>query len=124
MVGEMASMAAECFKRTRRASVWSVRLGKYVCSDTLEGQEALDQLTWREAAKHPPLSSEFKVVFATAVAGTAIFACVCVTLTFLAGKEPHPLLEKVIMGLFDLVKIGFGAVVGLLGGKQIASEGR
>jgi hypothetical protein len=28
-------------------------------------------------------------------------------------------LEKLLMGPFDLVKIGFGAIVGLLGGKSL-----
>lgn len=54
--------------------------------------------------------------------GTLGFAILYVVLTFLAGKEPPPLFEKIIMGFFDLAKIGFGAVVGLPGGKKLQGD--
>jgi len=36
---------------------------------------------------------------------------------------PAPV-EKLVTGLFDLAKIGFGAVAGLLGGKVLEADGR
>ena len=85
------------------------------------------EVTWqpgyqKEMARHPPISPQFKLVFLTAAGGTLLFALLCVVLTFAAGKEPPQLFEKVILSLFDLVKIGFGAVVGLLGGKMFQKD--
>ncbi|MGI0024879.1 MAG: hypothetical protein ACREA4_07015 [Nitrososphaera sp.] len=51
-----------------------------------------------------------------------LFIVLCLVLTLLAGKEPPPLFEKVIMGFFDRAKIGFGTVVGLLGGRKLQAE--
>jgi hypothetical protein len=86
---------------------------------TTEGKEALAEPNLVEAARHPPISGEFKLVFLTAAVGTGVFVVLCLVLVLLAGREPAPLLEKVIMGFFDMAKIGFGAVVGLLGGKRL-----
>ena len=61
-------------------------------------------------------------MFLTAAGGTLLFAVLCIILTFAIGKEPKPLFEKVVMGMFDLVKIGFGALVGLLGGKTLQGK--
>jgi hypothetical protein len=66
-----------------------------------------------------PINPQFKLVFLTAVIGTLLFIVLCLVLSLLAGKQPPPLFEKVIMGFFDLAKIGFGAVAGLLGGKKL-----
>jgi len=63
------------------------------------------------------------LVFLTAAIGTLFFVVLCLVLTLIAGKEPPPLFEKVILGFFDLAKIGFGAVVGLLGGKKLQGTG-
>ena len=127
MISEMISIASDCLKQPTRRSVWSPQLGRYVCPDSADGKNAflavqsvpLSDKMRREAVKHPPINPQFKLVFLTAAGGTFLFAILCVTLTFLIGKEPHPLFEKVVIGMFDLVKIGFGAVVGLLGGKQM-----
>ena len=119
MIGEMANIAAECVTRTRTASVWSAREGKYVRADSPEGREALTITTPAVAAAHPPISPQFKLVFVTAAAGTLLFVVLCLVLSLVAGREPPPLFEKLIMGFFDLAKIGFGAIVGLLGGKRL-----
>jgi hypothetical protein len=122
MLKEMALIAAECVKNPRRRSVWVPALGKYVCPDSEEGRRALAleiKASFAEEGRHPPIDKQFKLVFLTAASGTLLFIVLCLVLTLLAGKEPPPLFEKVIMGFFDLAKIGFGAVVGLLGGKQL-----
>ncbi|HYK00285.1 MAG TPA: hypothetical protein VE974_00925 [Thermoanaerobaculia bacterium] len=119
MSASMINIAAECLK-TGRTSVWSIHLGKYVCSDSEEGREALrDQ---QEVAAHAhAINPQFKLVFLTAAGGTVLFVLLCLVLSLLAGKEPPPLFEKIIMGFFDMAKIGFGAMVGLLGGKKLQS---
>jgi hypothetical protein len=119
MITEMANIAAECLKTPTRSSVWSATLGKYVCVDTSEGKEALAQTSVVETVAHPPINPQFKLVFVTATSGTVIFIVLCLVLSLLAGKEPPPLFEKIILGFFDMAKIGFGAVVGLLGGKKL-----
>jgi hypothetical protein len=119
----MAQIAAECFRRPGELSLWSPKLGRYVCPDEAKVIAAeTSPKAFPEVAKHPPVNPQFKLVFLTSVIGTFIFAVLCLVLAFAVGKEPPPLFEKVIMGLFDLAKIGFGAVVGLLGGKKLQGE--
>jgi hypothetical protein len=65
------------------------------------------------------ISPQFKLVFLTAACGTLLFAVLCVVLTILAKKELPGVEEKLVNGFFDLAKIGFGAVVGLLGGQRM-----
>ena len=118
MIHEMAETAVACVRSPGRTSVWSPKLRRYVSLDSEGGQSpASDPGVYdpQVVAAHPPISSQFNLVFLTAAIGTLLFVVVCLTLTLIAGKEPPPLFEKVIMGFFDLAKIGFGAVVGLLG---------
>ena len=51
--------------------------------------------------------------------GTALVVLLCLTLTLAAGRDPPSLETEIIRGLFTLVQTGFGAVVGLLGGKRL-----
>jgi hypothetical protein len=122
MANAIAQMVAECLHETKRTSVWSERLEKYVCADTEEGRQALADQAGHVSVGHPTLSSEFKSVASIALIGTIFTLCLCVVLTFLAGREPHPLLEKVIMGCFDIVKIGIGAVAGLFAGRKLGGD--
>ena len=126
MLAEMANVASECLKSPRHESIWSPRLRKYVCRNTPEGQEAIaDQepgILASQSTVHRPISPKFKLVFLTATGGTAFFVLLCLILSMAAGKEPPPLMEKVIMGFFDCAKIGFGAIVGLLGGRSLPGE--
>jgi len=119
MLRDMATIAAECIKHPDRRAVWSQQLGKYVCPDTDEGWT----VTLDHASRtHPPLSAQFKLVFGTAAGGTLLFVLLCVVLTLASGKEPPSLMTELIRGLFSLAQIGFGAVVGLLGGKRLNSD--
>lgn len=130
MLSEMGSVAVECFKNPRRRSLWSPQLGRYVCPDSDEGQAALaaarDVVVSGElkekAAAYPPINPQFKLVFLTAALGTFLFLALCVMMTLLAGREPPPLMERFVTTVLDLVKIGFGAIVGLLGGKVLQTE--
>lgn len=70
-----------------------------------------------------PLSAHSKLIFLTAAGGTLLFVFICLGMALAAGKEPPPLFERIIMSFFDLAKIGFGAVVGLLGGRTLHAEG-
>ena len=125
MIKEMTEIAAECLKHPQRKSVWDSKFNNYVCPDSDEKAATViaDQAQSREVRKHPPIRQEFKLVFLTAAIGTLIFILLCVTLTYIVGKDPHPPMERLITGFFDLAKIGFGAIVGLLGGHQLQAEG-
>jgi hypothetical protein len=116
---EMANIANECLLKPRTRSIWSGSLRKYVCEDSEEGHLARAQQSTRNHAQHPPISPTFKFVFRWSFAGTLLFVGLCIVLSLVAGREPPPLFEKVIMATFDLAKIGFGAIVGLLGAKHV-----
>lgn len=119
MLKEMTEIAQECITHPRRRAVWSPQLNRYVCPDT-EGQAvSIDG----DSPLHPPISPEFKLIFGTAAAGTLVFILLCVTLTLAAGKQPPTLTTEIVRGLFSLAQIGFGAIVGLLGGKRLQGAG-
>ena len=115
----MAAVAAECIKRPGSLSVWSNRLGRYVCQHEPEFQSVLAE---RQPETPAPISPAFKLVFLTAAGGTLLFVVICFVATVLAGKDMPEPLSKLVTGLFDLAKIGFGAVVGLLGGQTLKAE--
>jgi hypothetical protein len=48
----------------------------------------------------------------------------CVVLTLATKGAPPPLLEKLVESILTMAQIGFGAVVGLLGGKKLQGEER
>jgi hypothetical protein len=102
--------------------VWSGSLNKYVCEETEEGRLAVARQSTQSQIQHPPISPTFKFVFRWSFVGTLLFVGLCIVLSLVAGREPPPLFEKVIMGTFDLAKIGFGAIVGLLGAKAVDGE--
>ena len=114
----MAKVATECARTPGRTSLWSERLGRYVCSRDPAFEGVIAEQADAPPA-HPPIGPSFKLVFLTAAGGTALFVIVCVITTLLAGRDPPPLTEKLVTGFFDLAKIGFGAVVGMLGGQSL-----
>jgi hypothetical protein len=117
VAAQMIQTASECARTPHRASVWSERLGKYICSQDPEFKQTKTET--EGTGGQISLSPAFKLVFLTAAGGTLIFVAICIITTVIAGREPHPLLERIVSGLFDLAKIGFGAIVGLLGAKSI-----
>jgi len=121
MVRDMAAIAAECVKRPGRTAIWSPTLRRYVCPE-IDGVP-LSELN-PTAADRPPISPMFKLVFVTASVGTLLFIALCVTLAVLAGKEPPSLVTELIRGMFSLAQIGFGAIVGMLGGKRLEADQR
>lgn len=121
MLRDMAAIASECVKRPGKSAVWSPTLGRYVCP-TIDGIP-LSELNPADAAR-PPISPMFKLVFLTAAGGTILFIALCVTLALLAGKEPPTLVTELIRGMFSLAQIGFGAIVGMLGGKRLEADQR
>jgi hypothetical protein len=116
MLADMTAIAAECLVHPGRQAVWSPELARYVCpiADGVP-ESKLD----RASTHRPPMSALFKLVFITAAAGTVLSLALCVGLTLAAGREPPTLLTEVVRGLFDLAKVGFGAIVGLLGAKRL-----
>jgi hypothetical protein len=117
---DMIAAAIDCAKTPGRISVWSKKLGRYVCAYDPAFDEALEDYLKNKKESHAPISAAFKLlVFLTAAGGTLLFVAICVTTTILAGKDMPPILEKIITSLFDLAKIGFGATTGLLGSQAL-----
>ena len=121
MIGDMAAIAAECIRHPGTRAVWSPQLRKYVCPTT--DNVPMNQLDFN-AKTRPPISPMFKLVFSAAAGGTLLFVILCVLLALLAGRDPPSLMTEIIRGLFSLAQIGFGAVVGLLGGKRLEADQR
>lgn len=122
IVRDLAQIAAECVRTPGGESIWSPELEKYVCPDSKEGRALLQSdrpPVLHAEPQHPTIGRQFKLIFLTSATLTFLFLALCVVLTLAAGKEPPPLYEKVVMGLFDLVKIGAGTFLGLLGGKRL-----
>jgi hypothetical protein len=120
MIGKMAAVAVESVKRPTTKAVWSERRDCYVCPEEPDGRAALaEQRTEHVEGKPAPLNPRFKLVFLTAAFGTLFFFVVCVGVHLAMGSTMSPPLIQLIDRTFDLVKIGFGAVVGLLGAKAL-----
>ena len=129
MLKDMAEIAAECVKHPTRKSVWSPKKKKYVYpqSEELTKHEPDSKATdvsEEAGATKSPINAQFKLVFITAAGGTLLFTLICVALYLITHGKPPEALDKFISGLFDLAKIGFGAIVGLLGGQKLQSERR
>lgn len=119
VVGRMATVAAECARTPGRASMWSDRLGRYVCSRDPEFGRAIAEQGNTALPDHVPINSAFKLVFLASAVGTVLFTAICVATTLLAGRDPPPLTVEVVRWLADVAKIGFGAITGMLGGQAL-----
>ena len=116
---DMVTIAKECLKHPSRRAVWSPELQSYICPETARGKSvALDH----RSPSYPSLSKEFKLVFFAAFFGTILFISLCIVLTLTAGREPPELTVEIARGLFSMAQVGFGAIVGLLGGKRLHSQ--
>jgi hypothetical protein len=115
---EMIDVALECVKRPGHTSVWSKSAGKYVCKEP-EYRAAIAEQSLDVAAAHPPINPAFKLVFLTAAGGTVLFVAICVSVHLITGGTMPTATEKLVDGLFTMAQIGFGAVVGLLGGQTL-----
>jgi hypothetical protein len=118
----MKNVAGECLRTPGRTSVWSSAQGRYVCPDAaaaLAGAEGVQSAAVAAGRPASTISPTFKLVFLTAAIGTGFFTLLCVSLHLVTDGAPPPLMDKLIQGMFDLVKVGFGAIVGLLGGKAL-----
>ncbi|SRR6266436_1586163 len=122
MLREMMGVATECLNRPGTVSVWSNELGKYVCVEDLRYKEMVAKQQTEPPGDHLPINPAFKLVFLAAAGGTLLFVLICVAVTIIAGRDMPPLLEKLVTGMFDLAKIGFGAVVGLLGSRSLLGD--
>jgi hypothetical protein len=119
---KMVQVAAECIKRPRQHAVWHPERGEYLSRDP-EKVAGVEPGASRQPVDRPetppPLSSQFKLVFVSALGGILLFVLICVVVTLASGRELASAEEKLVQGLFDLAKIGFGSVVGLLGSKAL-----
>jgi hypothetical protein len=115
----MASIAAECARTPGQTSIWSKSLGRYVCTKDPEFEPAAADQRTSPSPDHVPIGSAFKLVLLASIGGTVLFTAICVTTTLLAGREPPPLTVELVRWLGDLAKLGFGAIVGMLGGQSL-----
>ncbi|MEK6302248.1 MAG: hypothetical protein AABO41_16180 [Acidobacteriota bacterium] len=127
MISEIVNVAAECVKHPTKPSILVPELGRYVCPDSREGQRALAQIQLIATDSQPltqpsRIDPQFKLVFITAAVGSLLFVVICVGLHLYTDGQPPPALAKLIDGLLDMAKIGFGAAVGLLGGKAMQAK--
>ncbi|MGH6814686.1 MAG: hypothetical protein ACREC6_03185 [Hyphomicrobiaceae bacterium] len=68
----------------------------------------------KQQSGHPLINPAFKMVFLASSGGILLFIAICTVITIAAGGEMSDPPTKLVTGLFDLAKIGFGAIVRLL----------
>jgi hypothetical protein len=65
------------------------------------------------------MSPAFKLVFRSVLGITVLSMIVSCPLTVLAGPEPSPDMKALLTTFLTTWKMGFGAIIGLLGGKAL-----
>ena len=115
----MEIVAAECFRGPNSRAVWSPERQAYVCPDDFDVPAIRLDLT---STAHPPINPMFKLVFVTAAGGTLFFAVLCVALAAFGLKASPTLIDNVFEVSLNLLKIGFGAIIGMLGGIRLQGE--
>lgn len=118
LLGRMTNVAVECLAHPGRVSYWIEAEGRYVCPEVRASRTAPVDSKYM-ASETDQLDPRFKLVFWAAVAGTIFFTTICVGLHLATTGAPPPLREKLIDNFFTMANIGFGALVGLLGGKAL-----
>jgi hypothetical protein len=63
---DMVAAAVECVRTPGRISIWSKRLGRYVCAKDPGFEETLAEQSAGTTAGRAPISAAFKLVFLTA----------------------------------------------------------
>ena len=112
----MAVVAAESVRQPTKNSVWHPGRKKYLCPGDPGYEEAVAAESLEIARTHPRINPVFKLVFLTAAIGTLLFTLICVGTHIAIGSDPMSApLERTVTALLDMAKIGFGAVVGMLG---------
>lgn len=115
----MAGVATECLTRPGQPSFWIESEGRYICLRELEDRSGPEGGVPTAASETDRLDPKFKLVFWASVVGTLLFTSICVALHLATTGEPPPLREKLIENFFTMANVGFGAIVGLLGGKAL-----
>lgn len=113
-----SAVLAACLKRPGHGSVWSVKKGRYVCKKDPEYAEAVRTQTIEVREEHPPISSTYSLVLWGVLGGTLFFTilCVGVRLYLREGVEPGMGMDELLKTLEKMAFIGFGALIGMLGG--------
>jgi hypothetical protein len=116
----IGKVATECIRRPGQPSLWLEAEGRYVCPDEGKAYAQAERSHEKaDTAPSPRLDPKFKLVFLTATGGTVLFTLICVALHLATTGEPPPARKEFIEGMLTMAKIGFGAIVGLLGGKVL-----
>jgi len=121
-LGAMGKVAATCAMHPGRPSIWLEAEGRYVCTDEPDKYASAERSYAKSEVSAPSsarLDPKFKLVFLTAAGGTILFTAICVALHLATTGEPPPARKEFIEGMLTMAKIGFGAIVGLLGGKVL-----
>ena len=121
-LADAIKIAQECVRRPGKVSIWSPKLDRYVCGDDPGFRQALADQAQPKNKVYSPLSPAFKLVFLTAIGGTLLFFVTCLSVHLWTGGVMPSATEKFVDGLWDMVKVGFGAVTGLLGGQALRNE--
>jgi hypothetical protein len=120
VLSAIGKVATECIRQPGRPSLWLDAERRYVCPDEAEAYARAEQSQAKIAAPPSPrLDPKFKLVFLTAAGGTLLFTFICVAMHLATTGEPPPARKEFIEGMLTMAKIGFGAIVGLLGGKVL-----
>lgn len=116
----IGKVATECIKHPGQPSLWHKAHKRYVRPDEPGAYAEAERLhESSDSSPSPRLDPRFKLVFLTTVAGTILFTIICVGLHLATTGEPPPARKEFIESMLTMVKIGFGAVVGLLGAKVV-----
>lgn len=119
-VSTMGKAGAECVKNPGRPSFWIAAERRYICPDGDEARPpATGQIDHAAVPASGRIDPKFKLVFLTAAGGTLLFTLTCVALQLATKGELPPAQKELSDSILTMAKIGFGAIVGLLGGKVL-----